>query len=196
MSLTITPTVSSPRWAAARWLRHGWRELLCHARKRWYLYALLLAVWVLAFVRLFVAHMPVVPIVFNTTASLPYTLAYVDYGSTAPLVRGDYVIFAFDGPATATHPGLKGQPFFKRIAGMPGDVVTVVDRRVFVNRMPVGLAKRFARDGTPLEPIVQTVIPPDHYYVAGTDADSFDSRYAISGLVPAGQIANRVVPIF
>jgi conjugal transfer pilin signal peptidase TrbI len=40
------------------------------------------------------------------------------------------------------------------------------------------------------------VIPPGHYYVQGTSADSFDSRYRASGLVRAEQVLGTVVPLF
>ena len=60
----------------------------------------------------------------------------------------------------------------------------------------VGLAKVRAFDGHPLAPISPTVIPPGHFYVQGMGPDSFDSRYAESGLVSAEQVLGVVVPIF
>lgn len=171
------------------------REFAAHARQRWYVYLALLAIWGLAYVRLFVDPTPRTPLLFNWTPSLPYRVALLR-SSAAPLERGDYVVFAFDGDAQAERPGLKGQPFFKIVRGLPGDAVTVRGRVVAVNGVPVGIAKRHTFDRRPLEPIAPTVIPPGHYYVQGTNPDSFDSRYRAAGLVRADQVVGRVVPLW
>ena len=114
----------------------------------------------------------------------------------AKVRRGDYIVFAFAGEAQASYPGLRAQPFFKQVRGLPGDVVTVEGRAVAVNGEVVGLAKTHAFDKRPLEPMAATVIPPGHYYVQGTGHDSFDSRYRSSGLVRADQVIATVVPLF
>jgi conjugal transfer pilin signal peptidase TrbI len=113
-----------------------------------------------------------------------------------PLQRGDYIVFAFAGEARVAYPGLDAQPFFKIVRGLPGDTVTVSGRTVAVNGQVVGTAKTHAFDRRPLEPIAPTVIPPGHYYVQGTSADSFDSRYRASGLVRAEQVLGTVLPLF
>ena len=114
-----------------------------------------------------------------------------------PLARGDLIVYAFDGEAAERdYPGLKRQPFFKRIAGVAGDVVTVDGRDVFINGQHVGRAKTHTFDRRPLDPIAPTVIPPGHVYVQGSSADSFDSRYRSSGLVRAEQVLGTVVPLF
>jgi conjugal transfer pilin signal peptidase TrbI len=175
-----------------------WRNLIDfahHLRRRWYLYLPLLAIWGLAYARVFVDPTPRLPVLFNWTASLPYRVAIVQ-PSHRLLKRGDYVVFAFAGEAIRNYPGLQGQPFFKRIRGLPGDVVSVEGRAVSINGEPVGNAKTHAHDRRPLEPISPTVIPPDHYYVQGTGPDSFDSRYSASGLVRADQVLAVVIPIF
>ena len=170
-------------------------DFLRHTRSRWYLYAPVLAVWGFAYARLFVDPTPRVPVLFNWTPSLPYRVALLQYGPHA-LQRGDYIVFAFAGDAQADYPGLRGQPFFKIVRGLPGDTVTVSDRTVTVNGQVVGTAKTHAFDRRPLDPIAPTVIPPGHYYVQGTSADSFDSRYRASGLVRAEQVLGTVVPLF
>lgn len=170
-------------------------DFLRHMRRRWYLYGPVVAVWGFAYARLFVDPTPRVPVLFNWTPSLPYRVALLQYGPHA-LQRGDYIVFAFAGDAQADYPGLRGQPFFKIVRGLPGDMVTVSGRTVAVNGQVVGVAKTHTFDRRPLDPIAPTVIPPDHYYVLGTSADSFDSRYRASGLVRAGQILGTVVPLF
>jgi conjugal transfer pilin signal peptidase TrbI len=169
--------------------------LLRHMRLRWYLYLPVFAIWVFAYLRLFVDPTPRVPVLFNWTGSLPCHVAWLRPG-THELKRGDYVVFAFDGDAQQAYPGLQRQPFFKIVRGLPGDRVTVSGRIVSVNGESVGSAKTHAFDRRPLEPIAPTVIPPGHYYVQGTSLDSFDSRYRDSGLVRAEQVLGTVLPLF
>ena len=170
-------------------------DFLRHMRLRWYLYLPACAVWGFAYTRLFIGPTPRVPVLFNWTPSLPYVVALVQYGAH-PLQRGDYIVFAFAGEARVAYPGLDAQPFFKIVRGLPGDTVTVSGRTVAINGQVVGTAKTHAFDRRPLEPIAPTVIPPGHYYVQGTSADSFDSRYRASGLVRAEQVLGTVLPLF
>ena len=173
--------------------------LLAHMRLRWYLYLPVFAIWAFAYLRLFADPTPRVPLVFNWTGSLPCHVAWLEPGSAErshDLRRGDYIVFAFGGEAQAVYPGLRGQPFFKIVRGLPGDRVTVNGRVVLVNGEAVGVAKTHTFDRQPLEPIAEVVIPPGHYYVQGTNPDSFDSRYRASGLVRADQVLGTVVPLF
>ena len=170
-------------------------EFLRHMRARWFLYVPIFAVWGFAYARLFVDPTPRLPVLFNWTPSLPYSVAVMQYGPH-DLQRGDYIVFAFAGEARTDYPGLRGQPFFKIVRGLPGDTVTVSGRTVAINGQVVGTAKTHAFDRRPLDPITPTVIPPGHYYVQGTSADSFDSRYRASGLVRAEQVLGTVVPLF
>ncbi len=170
-------------------------DFLRHVRRRWYLYLPILAIWGLAYARLFIDATPRLPVLFNWTPSLPYRIAWLVRGPR-PLRRGDFIVFSFDGEAQMRYPGLRGQPFFKIVRGLPGDAVTVADRHVAINGEEVGVAKLQAYDHRPLVPITPTVIPPGHYYVQGTSPDSFDSRYQDSGLVRAEQVVGVVVPLY
>lgn len=197
-SSTHRPLASLPTGSATRrWLglRCHTAEFLRHVRRRWYLYLPVAVIWGLAYTRLYVDPTPRLPVLFNWTASLPYRVALVRYGPHQ-LERGDYIVFSFAGDAQVSYPGLRGQPFFKQVRGLPGDVVTVEGHAVALNGEVVGLAKPRAFDRRPLEPIAATVIPPEHYYVQGTGPDSFDSRYRSSGLVRADQVIAAVVPLF
>ena len=172
------------------------RDFLLHVRQRWYLYGPLACIWGLAAIRIFVDPVPRVPLLFNVTPSLPYSVAIMSW-RVGHVAHGDYVIYAFHGEATAQFPGLAGQPFFKRVTGVAGDKVEVEGRRVLVNGRDVGVAKRFAAvTKVPLEPIVPRTIPPDYVYVQGTSPDSFDSRYRISGLVHVRDVIAVVRPLF
>ena len=181
-----------PGWASRQ--RSRAQALGRHVRRHWYLYAPLCLIWGLAYVRVFVDPTPRLPVLFNVTQSLPYTIAVVQYGDTT-LRRGDFVIFSFSGPAQKDYPGLRNQPFFKIVQGIPGDRIAVVDRHVYVNGVHMGYAKSHTFDKRPLEPIASMVIPDGHFYVQGTDADSFDSRYRSSGLVRADHIVGKVKPL-
>lgn len=187
--------MSSARVGIVCWLLHGARQVVRDMRRHRLVFSLVGAVWVLALVRTFVHPVPVVPLLFNWTPSLPYTVAVVDYRHGS-IGRGDLVVYAFEGPAgEAAYPGLRHQALFKRVAGVAGDVVTVQGRDVFVNGQPVGRAKTHAFDRRELNPIAPTVIPAGHLYVQGTSADSFDSRYSLSGLVREQDVKSRVIPL-
>ena len=99
--------------------------LLRHMRLRWYLYVPVFAIWGFAYLRLFADPTPRVPVLFNWTPSLPCRVAWLQHGTHA-LKRGDYVVFAFDGEAQRQYPGLHGQPFFKIVRGLPGDIEDLV----------------------------------------------------------------------
>lgn len=190
-----TPGAMTSHLSFGPWLLHGVRCMRADLRRRWYVFAIVVMVWVLALVRVFVHHVPVVPVLFNWTASLPYKVAVVRFGS-ASVSRGDLIVYSFEGPAgRSAYPGLRHQAMFKRVAGVAGDLVTVQGRDVFVNGAPVGRAKTHAFDGRPLEPIAPSAIPPGYLYVQGTGVDSFDSRYSASGLVRLQDVRAKVVPI-
>jgi len=170
------------------------RSYFAHIRHRWYVYLVLTAIWMVALIRVLVSPTPWLPVLFNVTPSLPYWIVTIDYTNRYPQ-RGDYIVYSFEGDAVQQFPGMHHQPLFKQVAGLPGDVVTVIERHVYVNGRDVGLAKTHTITRLPLQPIAPTVIPPGFYYVAGQNPDSFDSRYTISGLVAQRQILGRVTPL-
>lgn len=161
---------------------------------RWALTALLL-IWVLAALRLFIDPSPRLPLLFNVTPSLPHHLVWLRQDGTA-LRRGDLVVYRFEGESAADRPGLRGQPFFKVLRGLPGDVVTVSGLSVALNGEQMGMVKSHSFDGRALHPIAAGVIPPGHFYVQGTGPDSFDSRYRESGLVRADQVLGTAVVLY
>lgn len=165
-------------------------------RRDWLCLAAVLAIWGGALARVLLDPTPRLPLLFNWTPSLPYTVALLHYGKQPALQRGDYIIYAFAGEAQRRYPGLRAQPFFKQVQGVPGDRVTVTDRQVRVNGVLMGYAKPATFDRYPLSPIAETVIPPGYYYVQGAHPDSFDSRYRESGLVHVSQLLGKVTPLF
>lgn len=129
-------------------------------------------------------------IVRNATHSLPFSMFYVSY-KTPITEQYQYVEFW-----TQNDQFFGTLKFTKQIKGLPGDVIKVKNRNVYVNGHFVGYAKPFSQKGIPLTPIQSGVIPPHHYYVAAEPADSYDSRYANLGLVDEKQIVGRAYPLF
>lgn len=174
-----------------------WRSMVALARDRkaWLPLGALFVIWLLAFLRLFVDPTPRLPLLFNWTRSLPYRVAWLERGVTQ-LDRGEFVLYAFSGKAVADYLGLASQPFFKIVAGLPGDPIRVEERNVFVANEYVGFAKLRTFDGRPLTPVASSVVPAGHYYVRGTGADSFDSRYQEAGFVAPREIIGKVTPWF
>jgi signal peptidase I len=127
--------------------------------------------------------------------------------------RGDIVVFHY--------PVTPAQHFVKRVIGVPGDRVRLVNKQVFVNgqllQEPYAHFSRPANDlfrdnfprldvapgETPewwlmLRKLVedgQLIVPEDHYFVMGDNRDdSYDSRYW--GFVPAANIIGRPLLIY
>jgi conjugal transfer pilin signal peptidase TrbI len=165
-----------------RWIQRVLTPLGAELRQRWQLHVIIALVVAVSYQHL----------LFNVTPSLPYVLAVLERGAT--IQRGDLIVFRFEGGEIG--PYLKGQWFFKRVAGVPGDTVRVEGQNVFVNATPVGFAKPRTHTGEPLEPIAPGPIPPGRYYVQGTHPDSFDSRYRVNGLIRAEQIVGVAHAVF
>jgi signal peptidase I len=125
------------------------------------------------------------------------------FGNRVPS-RGDIVVFPYPVDPTET--------FVKRLIGMPGDRVRIVNKEVYLNGTK--LTEPYAyhksnfidsyRDNFPSDPNVrvdqraiemlrdhavngEVEVPPNNYFVLGDNRDSsLDSRYW--GFVPAGEI--------
>jgi signal peptidase I len=127
--------------------------------------------------------------------------------------RGDIVVFHY--------PVNPAQHFVKRVVGIPGDRVRLVNKQVFVNGTPLKEpyvhytrpADDFFRDNFPrldvapgetpewwlmLRKLVedgQLIVPEGHYFVMGDNRDnSYDSRYW--GFVPQANIIGRPLVIY
>ncbi|WP_175971910.1 S26 family signal peptidase [Burkholderia sp. BCC0322] len=128
---------------------------------------------------------------FNMSTSLPGTLYFIRKGPCHPRL-GDTIAFRWHGGAT--YPA--GLTFIKHVAGLPGDVVQVVGRDVWVNQTYIGYAKPLSLAGLALFPTNAGEIPPDHYFVATPNPNSLDSRYAIAGTVPQSAIVGEAYEVF
>jgi signal peptidase I len=131
-----------------------------------------------------------------------------------PVQRGDIIVFHYP-----VHPS---EHFVKRVVGVPGDRLRLINRRVFINGVP--LTESYAhydsdvhdvfRDEFPrlnipvpgleggwwlqMKKLVdngQLIIPEGHYFVLGDNRDeSLDSRYW--GFVPRENIVGRPLMIY
>lgn len=118
----------------------------------------------------------------NATFSMPEpALFLVDragWSTGQGPARGQVVAVRWHGGG----PWPAGAVFVKRVEGVPGDQISVTDRRIAINGRPLAQAKTQARSGAPLAAIAAQVIPADHYYLHNDGPDSLDSRYALAGL--------------
>lgn len=83
----------------------------------------------------------------------------------------------------------------KRVAGVPGDLITVYEKDFFCNGEYLGKAKDHSMKGTPLEAYTTTgMVPGNKYFLIGDSPDSFDSRYY--GPMEIKHVKAIVHPIF
>ena len=130
----------------------------------------------------------------NISPSLPYHLVWLERGAVPQ--RGELMLYRFSGEVLAGADALKALPLFKRTVGLPGDVIRVEDRVVSVGEVRIGYARERSRSGLSLDPIAPGVIPAGYLFAQADAPDSFDSRYAQSGLVPIGSVLGVAHPIF
>jgi len=124
----------------------------------------------------------------NVGNSVPYKW-FITLKQFGALERGQYVIFQqrVDG-----NWGL----LVKQIIGMPGDQIIVKPEGYWVGATYVGTAKKFSRRGKPLLWVAPKIIPDHQYFVAGSNPDSFDSRYEEIGLIKKERILSRAFPLW
>lgn len=133
-------------------------------------------------------------LMINASPSLPYWAIWLTRGA-APQ-RGDIVLFdPPPSPLLAKHFGKAPQPFGKRVAGVPGDMVTRQGRTFFVNGRKVAVAKPASRLGEALALGPTGVVPPGCYFVATGHKDGFDSRYAAIGWICRNRVLGTGRPI-
>lgn len=114
-----------------------------------------------------------------------YKQAYRDDKEPA---RGDIVIFE------SSMLDAKGNEklLIKRVIGLPGDVMTISEGRVYVNGEEY--EEDYTKDGTTPGDIVDLRVPEDQYFVMGDNRlVSIDSRYDEVGFVKGSDIRGKAV---
>lgn len=127
---------------------------------------------------------------FNRTESLSFDLFVTDKWDKA-VSKGDFVKFRLP-----PNKYFAQYHWTKRIAGVPGDTITVKDRDVYINDVFVGHAKEQSASKTKYYPTLSGIIPPGYYYMQADHEDSYDSRYKSFGLIHESTFIGRDYPIF
>ena len=105
--------------------------------------------------------------------------------------RGDIVVFIY--------PEDRKKDFIKRLIGLPGETIEIIDGNIYVNGRPLAdplFSQRyyynrgdFAKEGQGL------LVPPDSFFVLGDNsASSKDSRYW--GFVPRKNLLGKALVIY
>ncbi|MDH4228464.1 MAG: signal peptidase I [Nitrospirota bacterium] len=108
--------------------------------------------------------------------------------------RGDIVVFAY--------PGEPHRLLVKRVIGLPGDHIEIVDKSVYLNGKPTTVPLAWHSDPTtypaganPRDNMSGITVPRGHYFVLGDNRDqSLDSRFF--GFVPQTDMQGRARLIF
>ena len=98
--------------------------------------------------------------------------------------RGDIVIFKYPDDESMT--------FVKRIIGMPGETVTIIDGKVYINNSTTPLDEPYLTQ-TPTGSFGPYLVPADSYFMLGDNRDnSKDSRYWNNPYVSRDKILAKV----
>ncbi len=97
--------------------------------------------------------------------------------------RGDIIVFEF--PEDRGKPFFQRRDFIKRVIGIPGDVVEVRDKRVYVNGEPFVIPQEIHKEPdvipgnfVPRDFMAPVQVPDGEYFVMGDNRDrSYDSRF-------------------
>lgn len=127
--------------------------------------------------------------------------------------RGDVIVFRLPSDPNVN--------YIKRLVGLPGDTIIVLNKRVYINDELVALEQNglYVRPGRPaallaveqlgdvshevlLEPMQigregTYTVPEEHYFMMGDNRDnSQDSRFPQVGFVPEGNVVGKAVRIW
>ena len=180
---------------------------------REYYEALLIAVIFVNFARIFVFQAFKIPtgsmednlkvgdhIIVNKFIYGPVPDAWKRLLPLRDIKRGDIIVFRY--------PIQPDTDFVKRVIGLPGDVVEIRNKTVFINGKPLDEPYVVHVDSTVFpgisalpeqyrlrDQLAPFLVPPAHYFAMGDNRDrSSDSRYW--GTVPRGHIKGRAFMVY
>jgi signal peptidase I len=108
--------------------------------------------------------------------------------------QGDVIVFKYPEDET--------KDFIKRVVGVPGDTIEIVNKTVYVNGKPYHIPSEqhtdpliYPADLQPRDNLGRFTVPPDSYFVMGDNRDhSLDSRFW--GFVRTAEIQGKAVVIY
>ncbi|MDO3379968.1 signal peptidase I [Geoalkalibacter halelectricus] len=129
-------------------------------------------------------HLLVNKFIYGT--NIPFT--DISFLALRDPARGDIVVFEF--PGDRDKPFFQRKDFIKRIVGLPGDVIEVRDKILYVNGEPYRIPEEIHKDPMTMPRNSQgrdhfgpVTVPDGHYFTMGDNRDySYDSRFW--GFVP------------
>lgn len=169
---------------------------------REYLEAAVIAILLALFIRAFVVQAFKIP-----SGSMEPTLMIGDhilvnkfiYGTKVPFIkkpiipirnpkRGDIIVFVY--------PLDRKKDFIKRLIGLPGDKIRIVNNKIYINGKPYddpyGVFGVNEKENQNLGPII---VPDDSLFVMGDNRDhSYDSRYW--GFVPMESVKGKAMIVY
>ena len=116
---------------------------------------------------------------------------------SAKIETGNYLVFKYDDLSFIDQKRLsKSNLLTKEVGCAPGATLAVdVNRRFSCNGKPLGQALKTDSQGNTLPQFVfNGVIPQDSYFMSGSDARSFDSKYF--GFIKKNEILYKAYPIW
>ncbi|KIH77429.1 signal peptidase I Serine peptidase. MEROPS family S26A [Geoalkalibacter ferrihydriticus] len=133
-------------------------------------------------------HLLVNKFIYGT--NIPFT--DISFLALRDPARGDIVVFEF--PGDRDKPYFQRKDFIKRIVGLPGDVIEVRSKTLYVNGEPYRIPEEVHKDPVTLAPnsngrdhFGPITVPESHYFTMGDNRDySYDSRFW--GFVPEESI--------
>lgn len=109
----------------------------------------------------------------------------LSYINKAP-ERFDIIVFKY--------PDNEKESFIKRIIGLPGETIEIIDGKVYINNKKIPLSEPYITSETPLGNFGPYKIPKNHYFVLGDNRnDSKDSRYWENKFVAKNKILGKVI---
>jgi len=108
--------------------------------------------------------------------------------------RGDVVVFKYPEDET--------KDFIKRVVGLPGDTIEVIDKTVYLNGKPYTIPSEqhtdpltYPAELQPRDNLGQITVPPDSFFMMGDNRDhSLDSRFW--GFVRRDELLGKAVVIY
>ncbi len=100
--------------------------------------------------------------------------------------RFDMIIFKF--------PDDESQLFIKRVIGLPGETVNIIDGKVYINDSEEPLDDSYTKEIPNAVNFGPYYVPSDSYFVMGDNRNnSYDSRYWIHTYVTEDQILGKAI---